>query len=298
MDKIIKIESVAQFNRERGQQILHPLIGVLDQSKSKPIHEARYMSDLYIVFLKDTKCHPMTYGRNQYDYDDSTLLFIAPGQIFGFEENGKPIQPTGWALAFHPDMIRGTSLGKSIKNYSFFSYESNEALHLSEREKGIALECFKKISFELEHGIDKHSKTLMLSTIELFLNYCERFYDRQFITREIVSKDTLTKFEKILDDYFNSENALEEGLPTVGYCAAQLNLSPNYFGDLVKKETGKSAHEHIQNKVIELAKEKVLDTSKSISEVAYEVGFKYPQHFTRLFKQKVGQSPMEYRSLN
>ena len=298
MEKITKIESVTQFNTERGQKTLHPLTSVLDQSLSKPIQEARYISELYIIFLKDEKCGELKYGRKHYDYQDGTLLFIAPGQVFGFEENGKMLQPTGWALLFHPDLIRGTHLGRHINDYSFFSYDVNEALHLSDREREIVLECFKKIRYELEYVIDKHSRTLIVSNIELFLNYCVRFYDRQFITRDHVHKDILARLEGLLNDYFGSDKPQIVGLPSVGYCAGQLHLSPKYFGDLVKKETGKSAQEIIQDKVIQVAKEKVLDVSKSISEVAYEIGFKYPAHFTRLFKQHVGQSPNEYRSFN
>jgi AraC family transcriptional activator of pobA len=298
MEKIIKIESVAQFNNERGQKTMHPLISVLDQSISTTIHEARYFSEVYIIFLKDEKCGEMKYGRNHYDYQDGTLLFISPGQVFGFEETGRILQPTGWALVFHPDLIRGTHLGRHIKDYSFFSYEANEALHLSDREREIVLECFKKIRYELEQSIDKHSKTLIVSNIELFLNYCVRFYDRQFITRDHVHKDVLVRFEELLDEYFQSDKPRETGLPSVGYLARELNLSANYFGDLVKKETGKSPQECIQAKVINIAKEKVLDTRKSISEIAYEIGFKHPSHFTRLFKQHVGQAPAEYRSLN
>jgi AraC family transcriptional activator of pobA len=296
MDEIIKLKTVAQFNTERGQKTFHPLVSVLDQSLSSPIQAAQNISELYIIFLKDLKCEDLTYGRNHYDYEDGTLLFIAPGQVFGFEEQGKILQPTGWALAFHPDLIRGTSLGKHIKDYGFFGYNVNEALHLSDRERQLVVECFRKIQYELDHAIDKHSRTLIVSNIELFLNYCVRFYDRQFITREHLHKDLLVSFEELLDDYFQSEKPHVQGLPSVGYCAGQLNLTANYFGELVKKETGKTAQEYIQEKVIDVAKEKVLDTSKSISEVAYDIGFKYPAHFTRLFKQRVGQSPNEYRS--
>ena len=299
MEKIIKIESVAQFNRGRGQKTLHPLASILDQSVSTPVKEARYISGLYIIFLKDEKCGELKYGRNHYDYEEGTLLFIAPGQVFGFEETGKMIQPTGWALVFHPDLIRGTHLGSHIRDYGFFSYEANEALHISDAERQILLECLRKIRYELEHVIDKHSRTLIVSNIELFLNYCVRFYDRQFITREHVHKDLLAGFEGSLNDYFHSDKPQTLGLPSVGYCAKQLNLSPKYFGDLVKKETGKSAQEYIQLKLIDIAKEKIFDTSKSISEVAYELGFKYPSHFTRFFKQHVGHSPNGYRaSLN
>lgn len=298
MEKIIKLESVNQFNAERGQETLHPLVSVLDQSYSQPIREVRYFSELYIIFLKAEKCADLKYGRQHYDYQDSTLLFISPGQVFGFEETGNMLQPTGWALVFHPDLIRGTSLGRHIRDYSFFGYETNEALHLSEKEKVIVLECFTKIRYELEHAIDKHSRTLIVSNIELFLKYCVRFYDRQFITRDHVHKDALVRLEKLLEDYFISDKPQTIGLPSVSYCAEQLHLSPKYFGDLVKKETGRSAQEYIQDKVIDVAKGKVLDTSKSISEIAYEIGFKYPAHFTRMFKQHVSQSPNEYRALN
>jgi AraC family transcriptional regulator, transcriptional activator of pobA len=297
MERIIKIESVAQFNDERGQKTLHPLVSVLDQSKSQVIREARYLSELYIIFLKD-KSGELRYGRNHYDYQEGTLLFIAPGQVFGFEENGKLLQPTGWALCFHPDLIRGTSLGRHINDYNFFSYDVTEALHLSDREKETVLECFRKISYELDHAIDKHSRSLIVSNIELFLKYCVRFYDRQFITRDHIHKDALVRFEHLLEEYFRSDKPQELGLPSVKYCADQFHLSPKYFGDLVKKETGKSAQEYIQDKVINIAKERILDGSKSIGEIAYEIGFKYPSHFTRLFKNQVGQTPNEYRSLN
>ena len=298
MDTIKKLESVAEFNAERGQLTLHPLVTILDQSKSKPIHATRFISGLYLVFLKNVKCAEIKYGRNHYDYQEDTLIFIAPGQVAGFEEEEEFIQPNGWALAFHPDLIRGTHLGGHIKDYSFFSYDANEALHTSERERQIVLECFNKIQYELEHAIDKHSSTLIATNIELLLNYCVRFYDRQFITRDHIHKDLLTRFETMLDEYFKSDKPQTVGLPSVAYCATQLNLSANYFGDLIKKETGRSAHDYIQEKLIEVAKEKVFDNSKSISEIAYEMGFKYPSHFTRLFKQKVGQSPNEYRTLN
>lgn len=207
-----------------------------------------------------------------------------------------PVLPKGYALVFHPDLIHGTHLGKHIQDYTFFSYQSNEALHISERERRIVLDCFSKIGYELEHAIDRHSKNLIVDNIELFLNYCVRFYDRQFITRDNIHKGILERFENLLNEYFQSERTQTIGLPTVAYCAGELKLSASYFGDLIKRETGKSAQEYIQTKVIDVAKEKIFDHSKSVSEIAYELGFKYPQHFTRLFKQRVGQSPSEYRT--
>ena len=298
MDKIKKLEWVAQFNAERGQKTLHPLVSVLDQSKSTPIEEGRYISGLYIIFLKQGKSGELSYGRQHYDYEDGTLLFIAPGQVFGQEGKGILLQPSGWALVFHPDLIRGTSLARQMNDYSFFSYDVNEALHVSERERQVIIECLSKIQYELEHSIDNHSRALIVGNIELLLKYCVRFYDRQFMTRDIVHKDVLTRFEELLGDYFRSEKPQTFGLPSVAYFASQLNLSANYFGDLVKKETGKTALENIQEKIISIAKEKIFDISKSISEIAYEMGFRYPSHFTRLFKQRVGKSPNEYRSLN
>ena len=299
MDKIERLSNVTQFNTRRGQETLNPLVSVLDQSKSCQIPAKRYLSELYVIFLKDLKCEDFKYGRNNYDYQDETLLFIAPNQVFGIESlEERMVQPSGWALVFHPDFIKGTVLGRKIHDYGFFSYDVAEALHISEREKQTVLECFKKIKEELEHGIDKHSKMLILSNIELFLNYCVRFYDRQFITRENINKGVLLKFESLLTTYFESDLPQINGLPTVSYCAEKLNLSANYFGDLIKKETGKSALEFIQIKLIDIAKELIFDDSKAISEVAYQLGFKYPQHFTRLFKQKVGISPNEYRFLN
>src|SRR5690606_37017542 len=178
----------------------------------------------------------------------------------------------------------------------FFSYNVNEALHVSERERKIILDCFSKIKFEFEHAVDKHSKILVASNIELLLNYCVRFYDRQFITRADAHKGILERFETVLNNFFSSSKPETVGLPSVAYCAGELNLSPNYFGDLIKKETGKSAHEIIQLKLINVAKERIFDTNKSVSEIAYELGFKYPQHFSRVFKKQVGVSPMEYRS--
>ncbi len=199
---------------------------------------------------------------------------------------------------FHPDLIRGTSLGQHIKDYSFFSYEVHEALHLSEKELDVVLECFKKIEFVLQQSVDKHSKHLIVSNIELFLSYCLRFYDRQFITRDNINSDVLTKFESLLNSYFESENPIKLGIPTVAYFADQLHLSANYFGDLIKKETKKTALEYIQLTIIDAAKEKIFVPGKSVNEIAYELGFKYPQHFSRFFKHHVGYSPNEYRQLN
>ena len=226
------------------------------------------------------------------------MVFVSPGQVVDVANKTEPYQPMGHGLVFHPDLLHGTTLGKSIKSYNFFSYQTNEALHLSDKERLLVLDLLSKIESELELGVDKHSKKLIATNIELFLSYCERFYDRQFITREDVNQGILEKFETLLNDYFHNDHVHVTGLPSVAYCAEKLNLSSNYFGDLIKKQTGKSAQEYIQNKVIEVAKERVFDKNKSISEVAYELGFKYPQHFSRMFKNATGYTPVEYRNQN
>jgi AraC-like DNA-binding protein len=226
------------------------------------------------------KCGDLRYGKNTYDYQEGTLVFIAPGQVVRVENTGETYQPKGHALVFHADLIHGTSLGKQIQDYTFFGYQSNEALHLSEREKKIILDCFSKVEYELERAIDNHSKGLIVSNIELLLNYCVRFYERQFITRDNVHKGILERFENLLNDYFQADKPQTIGLPSVAWCATELNLSSNYFGDLIKKETGKTAQEYIQSKVIDVAKEKIFDKSKTVNQIAYELGFKYPQHFT------------------
>lgn len=298
MDTIVRLDSVDNYNKLRGVPTLHPLVSVIDLSTATPMPAKTFHFGLYAIYLKELKCGELKYGRSTYDFQEGTLVFIAPGQVLGVQPNVTTFEPRGWALLFHPDLIKGTTLGKTISEYSFFSYDVNEALHLSDKEKQIVLDCFVKIQYEMDRLIDRHSKTLIASNIELFLNYCTRFYDRQFITRDTAHQGILERFEHLLKEYFLSENPATIGLPTVAWCANELNLSANYFGDLIKKETGSSAQELIQSKIIDLAKERIFDPNKSISEVAYELGFKYPQHFTRLFKQKAGMSPLEYRSLN
>lgn len=280
---------------------LHPLISVVDLSegtwtKQTEVQAIRY--NFYAVFLKQGQRCILRYGRQDYDYQDGTLVFVGPGQVINIAQLDTRIQPSGYALLFHPDLLAGSHLGSTIDKYSFFSYDLHEALHISQRERQIVLDCFDKIHHELSQGIDKHSKQLMVSNIELFLNYCVRFYDRQFITRDTINLGVIERFQSALQDYFQSGKAKELGTPTVRYFAELQHLSPNYFGDLVKKETGKSAQEYIQAKIIEVAKERIFDPTKSLSEIAYELGFKYPQHFTRFFKNKAGYTPNAYRRLN
>ena len=295
MEEILRFDTITQYNDFNRNETLHPLVSVVDLSKAAPRQLRRLSYGFYTVFLKEIKCGDLRYGCSKYDYEEGTLIFLAPGQVIG--TNGVDYyQPKGLALVFHADFIHGTSLGRHINDYTFFSYAVNEALHLAERERNIILDCFSKIKYELEHAVDKHSKKLIVTNIELFLNYCVRFYERQFITREIPVKGIVERFETLLNEFFRSDKPKTIGLPSVAYCASELNLSAGYFGDLIKKETGKSAHEFIQLKLIDVAKESIFDANKSVSEVAYDLGFKYPQHFTRVFKQRVGVSPQEYRS--
>ena len=293
---IINLKSIDQYNRLYGLETLHPLVAVVDlkDATTYPTHFTLNYG-VYALFLKQTRCGDLRYGRQPYDYQEGTVTSFAPGQVVEvkMEEGTRPLAQ---GLLFHPDLIRGTSLGKEIKRYSFFSYASNEALHLSDEEKQIYLDCLSNIQAELQHPIDKHSRRLIVRNIELLLDYCMRFYERQFITRATANKDVLTKFEEELDWYFQSQMPQEQGLPTVKYFADRACLSPNYFGDLVKKETGRTAQEYIQDKLINIAKEEILSQTRNVSEIAYRLGFQYPQHFTRIFKKRVGCTPGEYRN--
>jgi AraC-like DNA-binding protein len=303
MDKIINVNSVSEFNAANNHKTLHSFVTVLDYSKANPrdwgeVDTIRFNYGLYSVILKDVVCGDLRYGRHHYDYQAGTLVFYAPGQFVSFDNPRVVYQPMGFGLLFHPDFLIGTHLGKAIHQYKFFNYQTNEALHLSDDERTMILDIFAKIEFELKQPIDKHSKKLIASNIELFLDYCQRFYDRQFVTRDNAHQGILEKFEALLNDYFHSEKPQTIGLPSVAYFAEELNLSSNYFGDLMKKETGQSAKDYILFKTISIAKEKVFEDGKTVNEIAYELGFKYPQHFTRLFKDKVGYSPSQFKNLN
>ncbi|CAD0218695.1 helix-turn-helix transcriptional regulator [Chryseobacterium sp. D764] len=298
MSQSIYFETVNDYNQFNNHETLHPLVSVIDFSKAHKRTGSKMYFNLYCIFLKDVKCGDLKYGRATYDYQEGTLVFVSPGQVVDVENKIDKYQPLGHGLVFHPDLIKGTSLGKGISEYGFFGYQTNEALHLSAKEQQMVLEMFADIQFELSRPVDKHSKKVITSNIELFLNHCDRFYDRQFITRENVNKGILEKFEELLNSYFSSEKPNTIGLPSVAYCADELHFSPNYFGDLIKKETGKTAQEYIQNKIIDIAKQRVFNVDKSISQIAYELGFKYPQHFIRLFKQRTGVTPNEFRNLN
>lgn len=293
---MIHYDTIKKYAEAFNNKALHPLIAYVDLNQSLPMLRSQFMLGFYAIVIKETRCGDIRYGNQYYDYDEGTMVFIGPNQIIKHEPEGEIHQPYGKALIFHSDLIKGTNLGKHIHEYTFFSYASYEALHLSNKEREKILVCFDNIENEIIQNIDRHSKKLILSNLELLLNYCTRFYDRQFITRENIGQGIIEQFEQHLNEYLRHEKLQEIGLPTVSFFADTLNLSPNYFGDLIKKETGKSAIEYIHLKLLEYAKEKIMDKTKSISEISYQLGFKYPQHFTRLFKQKVGMAPNEYRS--
>ena len=277
MKEVIKLDTVDQYNRLFGLETLHPLVSIVNLSEALrfPTHFTMNYG-VYALFLKNVKCGDIRYGRQTYDYQEGTVTSFAPGQVVEVEMQ-QGVKPNAHGLLFHPDLIKGTSSGQDIKHYSFFSYTSAEALHLSEEEKGILIDCLEKIKMELQRPIDKHSKRLISRNIELLLDYCMRFYERQFITRSESNKSVLVKFETLLDDYFQSDKLQTDGLPSVKYFADKVFLSPNYFGDLIKKETGKSAQEYIQNRMIDLAKEMIAGTEKTVSQIAYELGFQYSQ---------------------
>ncbi len=295
MDEMIRIDSVDVYNKLFGFETRHPLITVVDLSEATrwPLR-TRFAYGVYALFLKDARCGDIKYGRKSYDYRDGTIVCFAPGQVVEVEM-APDTRPAGYGLLFHPDLIRGTALGQEIRNYSFFSYETNEALHLSDEERQTIRDTLQKVEQELDHAIDKHSRRLITANVGLLLDYCMRFYDRQFITRSEVNSDILTRFERLLDAYFDTDMQRQEGLPSVKYFADKVFLSPNYFGDVIRKLTGMTASEHIQNKVIDRVKEQLLSSDKTASQIAYELGFQYPQHLSRMFKRITGLTPNEFR---
>lgn len=296
-DKILNLNSVDQYNSMFGLETLHPLISVIDLNQAtRAVDFVHWNYGVYALYLKMEKACSIMYGRQPYDYQEGTVVCFAPGQTAQITPVTDRVQINTYGILFHPDLLKGTTLEKTIRQYTFLSYEVSEALHLSEEEREIFMHCLDIIHMELKHGTDKHSKILLVNYIELLLNYCVRFYERQFTTRSKVNNNILARFERLLNDYFYGDKAEREGLPTVKYCAEQLCISPNYFGDMFKKETGKTPQEYIQDKVIAFAKERISDTDNTVSQVAYSLGFQYPQHFCRLFKKRVGCTPNEYRN--
>ena len=278
----------------------HPLISIVDVSQWEiPEQWIGFKSTtaLYSIALKDKSCG-MMYGRNNYDFDEGVLIFTAPNQVQTISKSQKLNEIKGWMIFFHPDLIRNTSLGKTIDKYKFFEYDVHEALHLSELEQRMITECVNMIKNEISERIDNHSQTVIASSLELLLNFSSRYYERQFITRKINHSDIVNQIEKVLKSYLKSDDMSEKGLPTVKYLAEQVHLSPNYLSELLKRETGINAQDHIHYMIIEEAKNILLHTNLSMSEIAYSLGFEYPQYFSKLFKLKTGKTPVEFRSLN
>ena len=302
MDEIRQIETISAMHDVFGlSKPKHPLVSIIRFKNVEIIeefHHVKCVFGMYCVTQKNEMNGSMKYGRNSYDFQEGSILFIKPGQVLTYDGHQSEAEDPGWALLFHPDLIRKSTLGKTIDDYSFFSYSTSEALHLSEEEKISLEEILGKIENEYNKNIDRHSQKLIVSNIELLLDYCTRYYDRQFYTRTNLNKDILGKFEEVLKDYFISENQLNTGIPTVGYCGNALNLSPKYLSDLLKKETGKNAKHHIDDFLIEKAKTRLLSTTDSVSEVAFGLGYEYSQHFSKIFKAKTGMTPTAYRSLN
>lgn len=301
MEDIIKIDNISQLYQMMYQKKpLHPLIGVIDFSEHniRDYNEMKVTLGFYSIMFKNLCPGTMRYGRNYYDFQEGSLFFTAPNQVVVMESLEDTDDVYGWALIFHPDLIRGTSLNAKMKDYSFFSYDLYEALHLSDLERLKLTDIIKDIESELKQNIDKHSKILVVSAIELLLNYCNRYYDRQFITRTVKNKDIISDFESHLKSYFESEEIHALGFPSIKYFAELLHFSPNYLSDLLKKETSKNGTEHIQYHVIELAKDKLLSSKVSVSEIAYDLGFEYPQYFSKMFKKNTGMTPVEYRNMN
>lgn len=301
MGSVLHIKTISELNKAlRQDKTIHPLISIVDFSKVdfEGHQNFKVSNEFYSIILKNMWPGSLRYGRNYYDFQEGTLVFMAPNQVMTLENPDEAMNLYGWGLYFHPDLIRGTHLGDQIKDYSFFSYSLFEALHLSEQEKAKLSEIVRNIEQEMSLNIDKHSNKLIVSTLELLLNYCNRYYDRQFITRTVKNKGIVSDFETLLVNYFNSEEVQKTGLPSIRYFAEKLHLSTNYLSDLLKKETGKNGTEYIHLHVIELAKDKLLSSPDTVSSIAYTLGFEYPQYFSKMFKKKTGMTPAGYRRLN
>lgn len=299
--EILSIKSIHQLLEGSGfGKPTHPLIAVIDTADitfGEEMLGLRISSDLYCIALKDASCG-LEYGRNSYDFSEGVLFFSAPNQIFTVSRVQKLNEVKGWMLYFHPDLIRNTKLGDKIDDYTFFDYEVREALHLSEKEESILSNVIDLVKKEINERIDRHSQQVLVSNIELLLSYSQRFYERQFNTRSAQNSDVVSKFEALLKNYYRTKNLTEIRQPTIEYFANACHLSPNYLSDLLSKETGRSAKEHINDYIIEKAKTLLLSSTDSISGVAYSLGFNYPHYFARLFKKKTGKTPQEFRQLN
>lgn len=293
--RTIPLDSVEAYNHLYGLETLHPSVAVIDLKKAKnPVNHVLMNYGVYALYLKNGENCTVKYGRASYDYQEGTVVSFAPGQLVGVESESDVIQQDVVGLLFHPDLIFGTPLGEMIGKYSFFNYSQREALHLSEQERKIFMECLERIRQEIEYPIDPYSADIISSHIQTLLDYLNRFYSRQFITRRKVNKGILAAFEKQLKEYYTQGRG-REYVPTVAYFAANANLTPGYFGDLIKKETGSAPQELISRYVIMLAKQRLASTDDDVGNIAYDLGFQYPQHFSRLFKRLTDLSPSDYR---
>lgn len=293
MSKIMKIKNVSDYSRYLGHTDRHPLVSVINYAEVSPIRHSLNSYSVYGIFFHDQQDIDLTYGCGKYDYKSGTVICVAPGQIGGKEDNGERVMLTGWALLFHPDLLRGTPLSKNIKQYTFFDYRVHEALHMTDEEHDIFVSLMQQMSNELQKPHDELQNAILIAYIELVLNFCQRFYNRQFTTRKLENSDILMKFDNLLNDYYEKNIQLTLGLPTVQYCADKLCMSPNYFGDVIKKTTGDTASNYIRQHVIQRVKNE-LATGASIVQVSDDLGFKYPQHLSRMFKQQTGITPSEY----
>lgn len=292
MSNILHIKQPSDYSSFHGIKDIHPLINVIEYKGISPITPSVNRYDVYGLFLHTNLTVNLRYGCGRYDYADGTLICVAPGQVGGAEGN-EPVDVNGWSLLFHPDLLHGTTLEKNIHNYHFFDYSINEALHLTEQEHLTLASLIRNIKDELNNKRDALQDKIIVNLIEALLNYCQRFYNRQFTTRKHENVDILTRLEQTIKIYFADNKPTESGLPSVQFCAEQLNLSPNYLGDVVKKITGETAGQYIRRFIIQQAKNE-LASGKTVSEVAYSLGFNYPQHFTRLFKKETGCTPREF----
>ncbi|GAD88689.1 hypothetical protein VHA01S_008_00840 [Vibrio halioticoli NBRC 102217] len=299
MNRVNTVKSITQLHRYLEMPSpLHPLITVIPQSAFQGKVESgnTYAFELYQISLKQGIECTLNYGRSTYDFNDGSMVFIAPGQSAVASDIEIDPNAAGWTIAFHPDLISRSGLGKKMDQYTFFNYESNESLHLSAKEIELATDIAEKIESEYSQTIDRHTQSLLQSNLELLLNYCVRFYDRQFYVRTDINRDYLGRFEELLNNYYLSNKPLEKGMPTVQYCGQELGLSPYYLSDLLKRETGKTALEYIHLFLIERAKSLIVEDNLSITQIACDLGFEYPQHFSKLFKSKTGMSPRTFKS--
>ncbi len=298
---IIEIKSISQIHELMGYpKPKHPLISLIDASKihiSEEKLNIKINYNFYTISMKDKSCG-REYGRNSFDFGEGVMVFSAPGQVFSSVETIEEGEINGWVLNFHPDLIRNTHLGENFDMYTFFHYSVIEALHLSEIEEKTINSMVKNIETEYEQRIDNHSQRVIVSNLELLLNYCLRFYERQYNTRTSQNKDIVAQFEIELKNYFKSKKQLDLGMPSIQYFADLAHLSQHYFSDLIKKETGRTPKNHIHDFVIEESKTLLMSSNSSVSEIAYGLGFNYPHYFTRLFKTKTGYTPVEYRGQN